>query len=158
MKNTFKTGDHVVYPGHGVGEVTGMETREVMGSNTEFYIVRILDSGMRVMVPVKAVESIGVRPVLSKGDALKVLETLLMSDVKVERDAFNRRYREYMEKLKTGDPFAIAEVLRDLSKLKFEKDLSYGERNMIQTARALLTTELSLVLDKATVVQAMGAL
>ncbi len=145
----FNVGDNAVYPGHGVGEVVAVESKEISGNRCDFYIVQIRDTGMRVMVPKAGVSRVGLRPIISKDEANKVLEILKMTDVKIDNQTWNRRYREYMEKIKTGSVYEIAEVLRDLFLLKVDKELSYGERNMLDTARKLLMKELSLAVDKS---------
>ncbi len=146
---TFKVGDNAVYPGHGVGEVMAVETKEIMGSEHSFYSIRIIESGMKIMVPTNNAESVGLRPIISKKEAAKVLDILTETNVKIDNQTWNRRYREYMEKIKTGSVYEIAEVLRDLFVLKVDKELSFGERKMLDTARALLLKELSLATSKA---------
>ncbi|MCB0407095.1 MAG: CarD family transcriptional regulator, partial [Bdellovibrionales bacterium] len=132
---TFKVGDNAVYPGHGVGEVTAIETKEIMGSKHSFYSIKIIESGMKIMVPTNNAASVGLRPIISKKEASKVLDILTETNVKIDNQTWNRRYREYMEKIKTGSVYEIAEVLRDLFVLKVEKELSFGERKMLDTAR-----------------------
>lgn len=146
---TFKVGDNAVYPGHGVGEVTAIETKEIMGSEHSFYSIKIIESGMKIMVPTTNAESVGLRPIISKKEAAKVLDILTETNVKIDNQTWNRRYREYMEKIKTGSVYEIAEVLRDLFVLKVDKELSFGERKMLDTARTLLLKELSLATSKA---------
>lgn len=141
---TFKVGDNAVYPGHGVGVVTAIETKEILGNKQTFYSVQILETGMKIMIPKDNVESVGLRPIISKEEAGKVLEILKEKDIKIDNQTWNRRYREYMEKIKTGSVYEIAEVLRDLFLLKVDKELSFGERKMLDTARNLLLKELSL--------------
>jgi CarD family transcriptional regulator len=141
---TFKIGDKAVYPGQGVGEVMGIEHKEIMGQRQSFYVLRILDNGMRIMIPINKVGSVGLRDVIDADKAKKVYKILKMKDVSVDATTWNRRYREYMEKIKTGSVFEIAEVLRDLYLLKFDKDLSFGERKMFDTARSLLIKELAI--------------
>lgn len=144
----FKVGDNAVYPGHGVGTVVAVETKEIMGSKADFYIVQIRETGMKVMVPKNNAASVGLRPIISRAEADKVLGILKKQDVKIDNQTWNRRYREYMEKIKTGSVYEIAEVLRDLFVLKVDKELSYGERNMLETARKLLMKELTLAVDE----------
>lgn len=144
----FKVGDHAVYPSYGVGTVVAIESKEIMGSRCDFYVVMIRDTGMKVMVPKNNVSSVGLRPVISKQEANKVIEILKTTEVRIDNQTWNRRYREYMEKIKTGSVYEIAEVLRDLFLLKVDKELSYGERNMLDTARKLLMRELTLAVDK----------
>ena len=144
----FKVGDNAVYPGHGVGKVIANETKEIMGKKQTFYTIQIIDNGMKIMVPQDNVESVGLRPIISKDQASEVMRILKDKDVKIENQTWNRRYREYMEKIKTGSVFEIAEVLRDLFVLKVDKELSFGERKMLDTARNLLLKELSLATTK----------
>lgn len=141
---TFKVGDNAVYPGHGVGRVTAIETKEIFGNKQTFYTIHVLDSGMKIMVPKDNAEAVGLRPIISREEAAKVIEILKQDDVKIDNQTWNRRYREYMEKIKTGSVYEIAEVLRDLFVLKVDKELSFGERKMLDTARGLLLKELSL--------------
>jgi CarD family transcriptional regulator len=141
---TFKVGDNAVYPGHGVGRVTAIETKEILGKQHTFYTIEILDSGMKILVPRDNVKSVGLRPIISKQEANEVLNILRVKNVKIDNQTWNRRYREYMEKIKTGSVFEIAEVLRDLFLLKVDKELSFGERKMLDTARNLLIKELTL--------------
>ena len=144
LEANFRVGDKAVYPAHGVAEVTGIERREISGTHQTFYILRILDNNMRIMVPMKNVGAVGLRAVIGKQEIKEVYDILRSKEVSVEGQTWNRRYREYMEKIKTGSVFEIAEVLRDLSLLKFDKDLSFGERKMLDTAKNLLVKELAV--------------
>jgi CarD family transcriptional regulator len=141
---SFRIGDKAVYPAHGVAEITGIETKEISGAKQTFYILRILENGMRIMVPTKNVAAVGLRQVVTKTEVKEVYDILKSREVSVDGQTWNRRYREYMEKIKTGSVFEIAEVLRDLSLLKHDKDLSFGERKMLDTARSLLVKELAV--------------
>lgn len=143
----FVAGDHAVYPGHGVGKVLAIESKEIMGAKLEFYAVQILETGLKVMIPKNNVNSVGLRPIISRDEAAKVIEILKVTDVKIDTQTWNRRYREYMEKIKTGSVYEIAEVLRDLFLLKIDKELSFGERKMLDTARGLLMKELALAVN-----------
>lgn len=145
---TFKVGDNAVYPGHGVGRVVAIETKEILGNKQTFYSVQILETGMKIMIPMDNVASVGLRPIISKDEANKVVEILKVKDIKIDNQTWNRRYREYMEKIKTGSVYEIAEVLRDLFLLKVDKELSFGERKMLDTARNLLLKELTLATSK----------
>ena len=140
----FKVGDMAVYPSHGVGKIVSIETKEIMGNKQIFYSIKISETGMRIMVPEEKFKAIGVRPIITKDEADTVLGILNKKDIKIDNQTWNRRYREYMEKIKTGSVFEIAEVLRDLFLLKVDKELSFGERKMLDTARNLLVTELAL--------------
>lgn len=144
MESNFKVGDKAVYPAHGVGEVMGIEKREIMGFKQHVYVLRILDNGMKIMIPKDKVQSVGLREVIPKNRVKDVYKVLKEKGVSVKSQTWNRRYREYTEKIKTGSIFDIAEVLRDLYLLKFDKDLSFGERKMLDTARNLLIKEISI--------------
>lgn len=145
---TFKVGDNAVYPGYGVGKITAIEIKEILGNKQTFYSIQIIETGMKIMIPEGNIASVGLRPIISNIEASRVLDILKVKDVKVDTQTWNRRYREYMEKIKTGSVFEIAEVLRDLFLLKVDKELSFGERKMLDTARTLLLKELSLATDK----------
>lgn len=140
----FKVGDHAVYPGHGVGKISSIEYKEILGTKHEFYSVLIIETGMKIMIPAANIKSVGLRPLISKEEALKVVRILKDKNVKIDTQTWNRRYRDYMEKIKTGSVFEIAEVLRDLYVLKVDKELSFGEKKMLDTAKNLLLKELNL--------------
>jgi len=140
----FKVGDIVVYPAHGVAEVESVEDREISGSTMPFFILKILDTQMTVMVPVANVKNVGIRELIGKKGIDQVMGILKQRSVHVDNQTWNRRYREYMEKIKSGSAFEIAEVLRDLNILKRGKELSFGERKMYDTARNLLVNEISI--------------
>ncbi|HON38215.1 MAG: CarD family transcriptional regulator [Desulfomonilia bacterium] len=160
----FKVGDTVVYPAHGVSEVEAIETREISGNKISFFILKVLDTQMTVMVPVTNVKNVGIRELIDKKGIEKVLDILKERSVTVDNQTWNRRYREYMEKIKSGSAFEIAEVLRDLNILKRGKELSFGERKMYDTAKNLLVNEIAISksLDKADaekmLLEAMGKL
>lgn len=144
MQESFKVGDKAVYPAHGVGEVTAIENRSIGGMEQTFYILRILENGMKIMVPTNNVRQVGLREVISKSKVEKVFKILKEKTLSVETTTWNRRYREYMEKIKTGSVFEVAEVLRDLYILKIDKDLSFCELKLLDTARGLLIRELAV--------------
>ena len=141
---SFNIGDHAVYPAHGVGVVQSIETKEISGKKQSFYILKILDNEMTVMVPTDNVASVGLREVIPRRQVNDIFKILRKRKVRLDHQTWNRRYREYMEKIKTGSVHEIAAVLRDLFLLRVEKDLSFGERKMLDTARSLLVKELSL--------------
>ncbi len=140
----FKVGDLAVYPAHGVGVIEKIETQEISGCRQDFYIMRILDNGMKIMIPTNNVKNVGLREIIAEKEVPKLLSILKKRDVSVENQTWNRRYREYMEKIKTGSVYEVAEVYRDLIMLKWEKELSFGERKMLDTAKNLLVKEISL--------------
>jgi CarD family transcriptional regulator len=140
----FKVGDLAVYPAHGVGVIERVESREISGSSQDFYVMRILENDMIIMIPIKNVNNVGLREIIGRKEVPKLYNILKRRDVMIENQTWNRRYREYMEKIKTGSVYEVAEVYRDLLMLKSEKDLSFGERKMLDTARTLLVKEISL--------------
>ena len=140
----FVEGDMAVYPAHGVGVIRSIETQEVAGIAQKFYVLEIIGNSMRIMIPTTSSDSVGLRSIVNKKQALEVLNILRDRDIEVDSQTWNRRYREYMEKIKTGSIFEVAAVLRDLFLLSVDKDLSYGERKMLDTAKGLLVRELSI--------------
>jgi len=140
----FKIGDRAVYPGQGVTEITGIESKEISGTTVVLYMLRVLDTERKIMIPVSKVQSVGLRKVVG-GDAVSEVYDLLRERTKtVDRQTWNRRYRRYVEKINTGSLHDIAEVMRDLSRLKYTKSLSFGERKMLDQARTLLVKEISV--------------
>jgi len=144
LNKEFKIGDVAVYPAHGVGEVKSIEEREIAGNTHKFYILKILDSGMTIMVPTGNVRNVGLREVINPSEIDIVYEILRERDISINEQTWNRRYREYMDKIKTGSIYEISEVLRDLMLLRYEKELSFGERKMLDTARYLIVKELAI--------------
>ena len=140
----YKTGDKVVYPAHGVGEINSAKVRNIGGAEHRFYEITILESGMRIMVPVAQAESVGLRPVVDRNAVTKIYRILKQRNVRVDTQTWNRRYRLYAQKIKTGSVFEMAEVLRDLCVLGKDKELSFGEKKMMDTVKDLLVTEISI--------------
>jgi CarD family transcriptional regulator len=144
MELEFHVGDKAVYPAQGVAEVVGIEEKEIASTVTSFYVLKILDSEMKIMVPTAKAEQVGLRQVASRAEIGEVMAILKEEEVQVDKQTWNRRYRGFMEKIKTGSLFEVAEVYRDLSRLKSTKTLSFGERRMLDTARNLIVKELSV--------------
>ncbi|MDD5452073.1 MAG: CarD family transcriptional regulator [Desulfovibrionales bacterium] len=140
----FKAGELAVYPAHGVGVIESIERREINGETQNFYIMRIIDTDMVIMIPTHNLQSVGVRSIINKKDIPMVLDILKDRSVEIATQTWNKRYREYMDKIKTGSVFEVAAVLRDLYILKDEKPLSFGEKKMLDTAMNLLVKELSI--------------
>lgn len=140
----FKVGDNAVYPSHGVGVVRGVQEKSIGGKKKYFYILQLLENGSTILIPTNKVKDVGLRSIIAKKDVPKIYKILKAKEVSVDNQTWNRRYREYMEKIKTGSVYEIAEVMRDLYRLKNDKDLSFGERKMLDTAKSLLIKELSL--------------
>jgi len=145
LKNRkFRVGDLAVYPAHGVGQIQAVESREVNGEKHDFYILKVLENGMVIMIPIRNVESVGLRCLIDVKEIPKVYAVMQTKrEMLADNQTWNRRYREYMEKIKTGSLFDVAEVFRDLFRLKLTKDLSFGERKLYDTAQVLLVKELS---------------
>lgn len=143
----FKIGDRAVYPGQGVTEITGIESKQISGATVVLYMLRVLDSDRKIMIPVSKVKSVGLRKVVSNEEVERVYGVLRERTRTIDRQTWNRRYRRYVEKINTGSLQDIAEVMRDLSRLKYTKPLSFGERKMLDQARTLLVKELSVARD-----------
>jgi len=139
---TFNVGQKAIYPSRGIAEITGIEKKEIHGQVQSFYVLRLADSDLRIMVPTDKADQVGLRPVAGSDDVEEVLQILRESAVRFDRNTWNRRYRGFMEKIKSGSLFEVAEVFRDLSRLKRTKTLSFGERRMLDTARDLVVQEL----------------
>lgn len=144
MDVVFSIGDKAVYPAQGVAEVMGIEEKEISGKVTKFYVLKILDTEMKIMVPTHKAAQVGLRDVASQAEIKEVMQILKEPNVRMDKQTWNRRYRGFMEKIKTGSLFEVAEVYRDLSRLKSSKTLSFGEKRMLDTARNLIVKELSV--------------
>jgi len=140
----FRIGDLAVYPAHGVGRIEAIEGREISGKKQDFYIMKILENDMIIMIPVDNVESVGLRDIIDKAEVIKVYDIMKLRDIPADNQTWNRRYREYREKIKNGSVYEVEEVLRELYLLKVGKGLSFGERKMLDTAQSLLLKELSI--------------
>jgi CarD family transcriptional regulator len=140
----FKVGESAVYPAHGIAVVKRIDERDVGGKKKSFYVLQVIENQMTIMVPTDNAEAVGLRSIISDDEVKKVYTILKMRDVKIDQTTWNRRYRDYMEKIKTGSIYEIAEVLRDLFLLRHSKDLSFGERKMLDQAKALIVKEISI--------------
>ncbi len=138
----FKIGDKAVYPAHGVGVIRKIESRSIGGSNQDFYVLQIISSGATVMVPTAASVRAGMRRVISDAQ-VKDVYSILKSPGRVSQTTWNRRFREFNDKLRTGSVRDVAEVLRDLCTLKTDKDLSFGEKKMLDRAKSMIVAEIS---------------
>ncbi|HAO92760.1 MAG TPA: CarD family transcriptional regulator [Deltaproteobacteria bacterium] len=145
MVQDFKSGELAVYPAHGVGMIMGVESRDVSGINKAFYILKILDTEATIMVPIETASNVGLRKIVKKSLVPKIYEILKdRKEVVLDNQTWNRRYRDYTDKIKSGCVMEVAKVMRDLYLLKFDKELSFGERRMLDTAKNLLVKELSI--------------
>jgi CarD family transcriptional regulator len=144
----FQVGDLAVYPAHGVGRIEAIESRVVNGEKHDFYIMKVLENAMVIMIPIDNVDSVGLRDVIREEEIPKIYHVMQKErDNPADSQTWNRRYREYMDKIKTGSLYDVAEVFRDLYLLRMAKDLSFGERKLFDTATALLLRELSTARD-----------
>lgn len=144
----YKVGEVAVYPGHGVGRIESIEEKEFSGTKQAFYIMKILDTDMTIMIPVDGIKNAGLRGVIDSCEVTRVYEILKDKKVIHDNAPWNRRYKEYMEKIKSGSIFEVAMVLRELYSLRVWKELSFGEKKMFEIARNLIKKELSISLDK----------
>lgn len=138
----FSIGDFAVCPGHGVGQILDIEEREMGAQIKQFYIIKIYANGMTVMVPTDS--ETGIRGLVQSEEINQVYSLLSDHEVKVDQSTWNRRYRDFSNKIKTGSVVEIAEVLRQLFLLKNKKALSFGEKKMLDQCRELLAQEISL--------------
>ena len=140
----YKIGDRVVYPMQGAGTIVDKEMKELLGMEREFFILQMPISNIRISIPVDQMEKIGIRPVMSREDGLKVMEILRQDSTKMS-DNWSQRYRENLENLKTGDPFEMADIVRNLQIRDMEKGLSTSEKKMLGKTKKMLISELIIV-------------
>jgi len=149
MSRGFRVGDLAVYPAHGVGRIESVECRVINGDKHDFYIMKILENGMVIMIPTRNVDSVGLRTVIEENEVPAIYAVLnVRKDDLQDNQTWNRRYKEYMDKIKTGSLSDVAEVFRDLFTLKTTKDLSFGERKLLDTAKSLLLREICTARDE----------
>ena len=146
---SFKVGDKVVYPNHGVGVIEQVAKRSVGDLESSFYCLRILSTDSTVMVPVDNTQAVGLRKVLTRRETNRVLKALKDGEV-TTYDDWKGRFQANSEKMRTGDIKAVAEVLKSLTMLNEIKPLSYRERKMLDRARFLLVSELAEASGKKT--------
>ena len=144
---TFSVGEKAVVPVCGVGVIREIEKVTIEGKDYKFYVLKILDNGMIYKVAVNRADAEGMRKIIPKDAVEKVYAVLKDRTKEADKQTWNRRYRDYMHKIKTGDPLEIAGVLRDLALLKMEKQLSFGERKLYDQAHSLIIQELSVAKD-----------
>ncbi|MSO41156.1 MAG: CarD family transcriptional regulator [Solirubrobacterales bacterium] len=144
---TFEVGDNVVYPHHGAGVVIKRESRDLMGEKRDYLTIKILHNNMTVMVPCENAHTAGLRRVIDEEQVKKVVG-VLTDDVSDMPKNWNRRFKYNREKIKTGDVYELAEVVRNLAIREMEKGLSTGEKQMYTRAKKILASEFMYVLDK----------
>jgi len=141
----FSVGDNAVYPAHGVGVIEAIERKIISGNEEWFYIMKILNNGMTIMIPKSNVNTVGLRQVVNSDEVNEIYDILKRKEVPRDNNqTWNRRYRQYTEMIRTGSVFEIAEVFRILFRLKKVKELSFGEKKILDTAQNLLVKEISI--------------
>jgi len=140
----FAIGDKIVYPMHGAGVIEEIEEKKILGETRKYYILKVPCGDMKIMIPVDSSKDIGVRSVVSDAELVQVMQTLEGESSQMSTN-WNRRYRENMEKLKTGNVLQVAEVVRNLMRTDREKKLSTGEKKMLSNAKQILLSEIILI-------------
>jgi CarD family transcriptional regulator, regulator of rRNA transcription len=144
---TFEAGDNVVYPHHGAGVVIRKETRELLGERRDYLTIKILHNDMTVMVPCENAHRAGLRRVINEEQVKRVIEVLTGEMSEMPKN-WNRRFKHNREKIKTGDVFELAEVVRNLAIREWQKGLSTGEKQMYTRAKKILASEFMYALEK----------
>lgn len=143
----FNIGDKVVYPLHGAGIIESIEEKSILDEKQSYYIIK-MPGEVKVMVPTAKADDIGVRSIIDKDSALKVIKVLEEESTEMSMN-WNKRYRDNMEKMKTGNIYEVADIVRNLSFKQKEKGLSTGEKKMLLNAKQILVSELVLVENMA---------
>ena len=138
----FNVGDKIVYPMHGAGTIDSIEEKDILGEKQSYYILK-MPSNVKVMIPIAKAEEVGVRNIIDKQSAEKVFKVLSQDETEMEKN-WNKRYRDNMDKMKSGDIYEVADVVRNLSFKQKEKGLSTGEKKMLNNAKQILVSELVL--------------
>ena len=138
----FNVGDKIVYPMHGAGTIDAIEEKDILGEKQNYYIIK-MPGEVKVMVPTDKAEEVGVRNIINKEEAAKVMSVLGENETEMSQN-WNKRYRDNMDKMKSGDIYEVADVVRNLSFKQKEKGLSTGEKKMLNNAKQILVSELVL--------------
>ncbi len=138
----FNIGDKIVYPMHGAGTIDAIEEKNILGEKQNYYIIK-MPGEVKVMVPTDKAEEVGVRNIIGKDEAAKVMSVLGQNETEMSQN-WNKRYRDNMDKMKSGDIYEVADVVRNLSFKQKEKGLSTGEKKMLNNAKQILVSELVL--------------
>lgn len=153
MAIKFKVGQTGVYPAYGVVKVQGIEEKKICGTTASFYILKVVENDVTVMVPINNITSVGLRRIVAKKEVPKILKILRKRNKNNHSStngnlSWNKRYREYADKIKSGDIFEVAEVLKDIHHLRKGKELSFGEKRIMDDAFSLLVKEISISTKK----------
>jgi len=142
-------GDLAVYPAHGVGKIEAVEERLVGNQKCDVVLMRILENGMKIMIPAQNVEDIGLRPLIDEIEVDRIFD-IFRAPPKISKSSnWNRRQRDYMDRIKTGSPFDVASVMSELLAMRADKDLSFGERKLLDMVKVLLLKEMSLATGRS---------
>ncbi|MBQ9061124.1 MAG: CarD family transcriptional regulator [Firmicutes bacterium] len=140
----YQEGDKILYPMHGAGIIKHIEKKEILGSVKDYYILHVPCGDMKVMIPVDNCDAIGVRPIVTEEEIRRAIEILKQESTQMTGN-WNKRYRENMEKIKTGNIELVAEIVRNLTRIDRENRLSAGEKKMLTNVRKILQSEIMLV-------------
>ena len=143
----YKVGEKVVYPHHGAGTIVSRDTRQVGDQEREYLTIKILHNDMTVTIPLDSADRVGLRKVIQEDTVDQVIEVLQGDGTKMPKN-WNRRFKHNRDKIKTGDIYELAEVVRNLAIREFDKGLSTGEKQMFTRAKKILASELMYALDK----------
>ncbi len=144
----YRLGDKIVYPMHGAGVIESVEEKEVLGEKKKYFIIKMPVNEMKLMIPVDNVENIGVRKIISNSEVKEVFD-ILKEDSSLNKMNWNKRYRANMDRMKSGDIFEVARIVRSLTFRDNEKGLSTGEKKMLSNAKQILISELILAEDSS---------
>ena len=144
----YRLGDKIVYPMHGAGVIESVEEKEVLGEKKKYFIIKMPVNEMKLMIPVDNVENIGVRKIISNSEVEEVFD-ILREDSSLNKMNWNKRYRANMDRMKSGDIFEVARIVRSLTFRDQEKGLSTGEKKMLSNAKQILISELILAEDSS---------
>jgi CarD family transcriptional regulator len=139
----LKRGEMIVYPAHGVGVIEGIEKIKTNGASTSFYTIRITESGMTIRVPAPNAPRIGIRPVITQNEVTKLLRVLKTKSKNTNVQNWHKRQKSYLDKIKSGSVFELAEILKELTTIQARKELSFGEQRMYENVRQLITLEVA---------------
>lgn len=140
----LQVGDRVVYPAHGVGEIVAIENREVEGRNRKCYVLRIIENGMKILIQADRIHQVRLREVVGESEVGEVFSILRERQLETESISYNKRYSQYIEKIKSGDIFEIAAMVRDLFLLRRKRNLDFAELKLLDVAYGLLIQELAI--------------
>jgi CarD family transcriptional regulator len=143
---SFRVGDKVVYPHHGAAIIQGLEEKELYGEKKQYFVLRLAYGDLTLMVPADNTEEVGIRDVIARKELDKVFKVLKAKECRMPSN-WSRRFKTHVEKLRSGDIYQVAEVVRNLARRENEKGLSAGEKRMLSRARQILVSEVTFAAD-----------